>query len=226
MQHCVDRRGMSISRRRRIARMVWMVAACLMMSRTAAGAQRSLASLRVTLRAATGDSTGNAPWSASRWPGATSRGDRRLTIPQPFAAFSAGALLMRDSLVSLARAQVGRRYRLGGTSPAGGFDCSGLVRYVTAALHINLPRTADEQAGIGVRIAADTGKLRPGDLLTFGRGTRVSHIGIYVGNGRMVHASSKAGRVVETNIDKGRVSLVKPWKGVRRVLPEDAGGPK
>jgi len=52
----------------------------------------------------------------------------------PFAAFSASAMTLRDSLVALARAQVGRRYRLGGTTPERGFDCSGLVQYVMNAL--------------------------------------------------------------------------------------------
>jgi len=71
---------------------------------------------------------------------------------KPFAAFSRSAMSLRDSLVALARAQVGTKYVHGGETPDHGFDCSGLVRYIVAALHIVVPRTAAKQAfaGIGV----------------------------------------------------------------------------
>ena len=89
-------------------------------------------------------------------------------LPKPFAAFSASARSLGDSLVALARAQIGRRYRFGGTSPEHGFDCSGLVRYVLAALHVDVPRTAREQAQVGTTVPRDPAQLRPGDLVTFG----------------------------------------------------------
>jgi cell wall-associated NlpC family hydrolase len=143
-------------------------------------------------------------------------------LPRPFAAISASARSLRDSLVTLARAQIGRRYRFGGTSPEHGFDCSGLVRYVMSALHVVLPRTAKEQARTGMVVARDTAQLQPGDLVTFGSSRRISHIGIYVGNGRFVQASSKAGRVIETPLFRRLVPGVKPWRGARRVVPEDA----
>jgi cell wall-associated NlpC family hydrolase len=143
---------------------------------------------------------------------------RRRDLPRPFAAFSASARSLRDSLVALARAQIGRRYRFGGASPEHGFDCSGLVRYVMAALHIALPRTAKDQARSGAIVARDTTQLEPGDLLTFGSTRRISHIGIYVGDGHFVQASSAAGRVVETPLIRPLVRGVKPWRGVRRVL--------
>lgn len=136
------------------------------------------------------------------------------TIARPISVADV-ALDARDSLVALARLQVGRRYRLGGTSPIGGFDCSGLVRYVAAALRISLPRTAAEQARAGARVAPDTVELRPGDLLTFGHG-RISHVGIYVGEGRMIHASSRAGRVIETKVHRRWATL--PLQGARRVV--------
>lgn len=126
---------------------------------------------------------------------------------------------LRDSLVAIARAQVGTRYIRGGTSPESGFDCSGLVRYVMSALHVSLPRTAAQQARSGLAVARDTAGLRPGDLLTFGRGKRgVSHIGIYIGGGRYVHASSGSGRVIESTIDRPQSPLIRAWKGVRRVV--------
>lgn len=135
----------------------------------------------------------------------------------PFAAFSASAQRLRDSLVTIARAQVGRRYRTGGTTPDQGFDCSGLVRYVLAALAVDVPRTSAQQARQGLAISRDTAALRPGDLLTFGSSRRISHIGIYVGDGRFVHASSVAGRVIESPLNR-QARRVKPWQGARRVI--------
>ena len=139
---------------------------------------------------------------------------------KPFAAFSATAMSLRDSIVAVARAQIGTPYQLGGTTPGRGFDCSGLVRYVLSAIKLALPRTAAQQAVVGADVPKDTTRLRPGDLLTFGRGDRVTHIGIYVGNGRYVHASTKAGRVIETSLERTRSPLVRSWRGGRRVLAD------
>lgn len=125
-----------------------------------------------------------------------------------------------DSVVALARAQLGRRYRRGAESPSIGFDCSGLVQYVMRALDVAVPRTARDQARVGVELARDTAQLRPGDLLTFGRAKKVSHIGIYVGNGRFVHASTGAGRVVERQLLRTPAKGIKPWIGVRRLIAD------
>ncbi len=132
---------------------------------------------------------------------------------------SASVHSLRDSLVAVARAQVGTRYIRGGTSPERGFDCSGLVRYVMAALKVDMPRTARLQATAGFAVGRDPSLLRPGDLLTFGTGALgASHVGIYVGNGRYIHASSGAGRVIESDIGRTSSSLVRAWRGVRRVV--------
>lgn len=139
---------------------------------------------------------------------------------RPLQEMSASAELLRDSLVAVARAQVGSRYVRGGQSPRRGFDCSGLVKYVLAAFHLDAPRTARLQATLGDSVVRDTSQLLPGDLLTFGRPRgRISHIAIYVGDGRMVHASVKAGRVIETAIARGP-DRRKPWRGVRRVFAD------
>ena len=148
--------------------------------------------------------------------------DAPVRDPRPFAALSNTAMSMRDSVVRLARAQIGTRYRFGGTTPKGGFDCSGLVRYVLGALKVALPRTAAQQATVGADVPKDTTSLRPGDLLTFGRGDSVTHIGIYVGDGRYVHASPKAGRVIETSLTRTTSPLVKIWRGGRRLLADAA----
>ena len=135
-----------------------------------------------------------------------------------FGIFGVSATTVRDSLVTLARQQLGRRYVFGGSTPDKGFDCSGLIRYVLAKLDISVPRTAAQQEGVGATVAKDTAVLRPGDLVTFGRGNRASHIGIYVGDGRFIHASSKAGRVVESQLIRPPARLIKPWRGARRIL--------
>ena len=142
-----------------------------------------------------------------------------LASEKPLSAFSISALSLRDSIVALARAQIGRKYRHGGESPRYGFDCSGLVHYVMAALKIDLPRTARDQAKAGLGLEKDPTALKPGDLLTFGY-KGVSHIGIYVGDGHFVQASSVAGRVIESPLDRPIVRRVKPWRGVRRVLTD------
>ena len=143
----------------------------------------------------------------------------RAALAKPLAAYSASAQTLRDSLVSMARAQVGRRYRTGGQTPERGFDCSGLVRYVMSAIRVSLPRTARQQAFSGLAIARDTNRLRPGDLLTFGRSERgASHVGIYIGNGRYVHASPRAGKVIESDISRTASPLVRAWRGVRRLV--------
>jgi cell wall-associated NlpC family hydrolase len=147
---------------------------------------------------------------------------RKLALSQetrPFSTLSVSALTMRDSIVSLARAQVGKRYRLGGTSPDHGFDCSGLVQYILDAFHVDVPRTSLEQSHTGIALSRDPTKLRPGDLLLFGRpADGISHVGIYVGNGHFVHASSAAGRVIESPLSRRPSTSIKAFKSARRVL--------
>ena len=142
---------------------------------------------------------------------------------KPFESFSNSARTLRDSIVQMARAQVGTRYITGGESPDRGFDCSGLVQYVLAGLNLQLPRTARQQASVGLAIKRDTSRLLPGDLLTFAKGkkAKISHIGIYVGDGKYVHASSVAGKVIESSIDRPFSPLIKMWRGARRVLTLD-----
>ena len=150
--------------------------------------------------------------------------------PRPFAQFTGSATTMRDSIVALARAQIGRRYVFGGTSPERGFDCSGLVKYVLGLLDISVPRTARQQARLGEAVVRDTSDLEPGDILTFGRSRRgASHVAIYVGDVRYIHASVTAGRVIETSLDRPGSPLVRAWRGVRRLFisapPADSSAP-
>ena len=85
---------------------------------------------------------------------------------------------------------VGTPYRYGGNTPDGGFDCSGLIGYVYKnSAGVAPPRAVAQLAGFGQRV--DAGQLRTGDLVVFG----TSHAGIYVGEGRFVHAPSTGGTV-------------------------------
>jgi cell wall-associated NlpC family hydrolase len=148
----------------------------------------------------------------------------RAQSAKPFAALSNSAEALRDSVVAMAKAQIGTRYRRGGEAPDKGFDCSGLVRYVLSALNIGLPRTARQQATVGLALARDTSQLLPGDLLTFGKSKKgVSHIAIYIGDGKYIHASTSAHKVVESTMNP-RSSLIKIWRGARRVLSLDDSG--
>ncbi len=125
---------------------------------------------------------------------------------------------LRDSIVSVARSQIGTPYRLGAESPGKAFDCSGLVRYVLAALQLRLPRTANEQSLVGQRVARDTSVLRPGDIISFGRGKRVSHIGIYAGDGRVIHASTSKRQVIESSMASENSWFQRRWMGARSLL--------
>ncbi len=141
-----------------------------------------------------------------------------VAAPKPFQRLSNSIHELRDSIVALSRAQLGVRYKSGAASPSNGFDCSGLVKYVMAQFGAELPRTSREQALVGKKIARDIASLKPGDLLTFGRGRRISHIGIYIGDGRFVHAPTPGSRVRVESLANTKASW---WKGARRVFAFD-----
>ena len=142
-----------------------------------------------------------------------------VAAPKPFQKLSESMLTLRDSIVAMSRAQLGVKYKRGASSPSKGFDCSGLVKYVMAQFGANLPRTSREQALVGTRIERDIAALKPGDLLTFGRGTRISHIGIYIGDGRYVHAPTPGARVKVASLSDARSGW---WKGARRIFTFDS----
>jgi len=90
---------------------------------------------------------------------------------------------------------LGTRYRFGGSSKSGGIDCSGFVQKVFRELEVSLPRTAREQFEVGNTVAQ--GDLQKGDLIFFSTyASYASHVGIYLGNNRMIHASSRDRQVV------------------------------
>jgi cell wall-associated NlpC family hydrolase len=93
-----------------------------------------------------------------------------------------------EAIVRRAHRYLGIPYLWGGTS-AKGFDCSGLVKRVYLEEGIALPRDSDSQASIGKKITtAALGRAEPGDLLFFGEQRAISHVAIYIGNKRFIHA--------------------------------------
>jgi cell wall-associated NlpC family hydrolase len=93
---------------------------------------------------------------------------------------------------------------------------------VFAKFGIELPHRAAELAKLGDAVTKDTSEMQPGDLLVFGKtGKRISHVGIYIGDGKMIHASSSSKAVVETSVNKYRPPGGLQWRGVRRVIALD-----
>lgn len=95
-----------------------------------------------------------------------------------------------DDMAMTALTLMGTPYKFGGTSPEGGFDCSGLVQYIYRDIStVTLPRTAAEMANLAGRDVT-TRELVVGDLLFFrlGNASRINHVGVYIGEDRFVHA--------------------------------------
>lgn len=131
-----------------------------------------------------------------------------------------GARIMR-----LAEPYVGAPYRLGGDT-ASGIDCSGLTKAVFARCGVDLPRQSRLQAGLGTPVSAT--ELAPGDLLFFATDPRVgiSHVGIYLGSGRMLHSSPRRGGV---GVDRLTGTDYERWfvaaRRLARAEPTLAAGP-
>ena len=106
-----------------------------------------------------------------------------------------GRSYLRNELVGTAKKFIGVPYRWGGSSRREGFDCSGLTMVVYQLNGLNLPRSSKEQYRVGRPIRRS--QLAQGDLVFFATsgGRRVSHVGIYVGNGKFIHAPSRGKRI-------------------------------
>ena len=124
-------------------------------------------------------------------------------------------LSLGQQIADFAASFAGHRYVWGGTSPSG-FDCSGLVTYVMRQYGISVTRTASGQfRDNGVSVSKS--ELIPGDLVFFSRnGHSVTHVGIFIGNGRFVHASGTRVGVIISDINSSYYTRV--WFGAKRVI--------
>ena len=131
-------------------------------------------------------------------------------VPPPDSVAANGVLIRAIGLV-------GTPYRYGGNDPEGGFDCSGLVQFVFGdTVGIRLPRSTRDLVAMDVP-RVDREHLQPGDLVFFNpEGGGASHIGIYVGEGRFVHAPSSGGTVRLDQLDSQYWRSA--WAGGRRIL--------
>jgi cell wall-associated NlpC family hydrolase len=170
-----------------------------------------------------------APKPEAKVPGAPSRGPRSgddalppLTTSLPATPrITTSAARLADSVIATATEVMGRPYEYGGTGyDGGGFDCSGLIQYAYGRHGIALPRRSAEQAREGAAVAKSYEALRPGDLLTFSnRGGPVTHVGLYIGEGKFIHSATRGVQVSVLSGDDpyGRWWYVR-WVGVRRIV--------
>lgn len=109
----------------------------------------------------------------------------------PSLATVSGPARVAANAVETALAVRGTPYRWGG-SDTNGFDCSGLIQYAYGNAGLQLPRRSVEQAASGRSVGTDVARLAPGDILVFGRepGGPVTHVGLYVGDGRFIHSAT------------------------------------
>ncbi|AAQ60634.1 conserved hypothetical protein [Chromobacterium violaceum ATCC 12472] len=118
-------------------------------------------------------------------------------------------------LLLQAMSLLGVAYRFGGNTPDDGLDCSGFIRYVfQKSLRVNLPRTAAEMARVGKSVGR--GELMPGDLVFFNtRGFNYSHVGIYMGNNKFIHAPRTGKNIEVSNLSQSYWTA--RYNGARRV---------
>ncbi|HEU4648614.1 MAG TPA: C40 family peptidase [Gemmatimonadales bacterium] len=161
----------------------------------------------------------SAPTSAAAGEPAASGAPGRASDAVPLASISAPVSL-GDSVVATAATMMGTAYRLGGTG-ADGFDCSGLIQYAYEHHGIQLPRTSTEQARQGDEVPRKLDELRPGDILTFSsRGGPVTHVGLYVGEGRFIHSASRGVQLsLLSDSDPYGRWWWRRWVGARRIVP-------
>lgn len=99
-------------------------------------------------------------------------------------------LSTREQLVNYALQFVGGRYKFGGSDPHTGVDCSGFTKYVMQhGAGVSLNRSSTSQSKQGTAISAD--QMQPGDLIFYGSGRGINHVAMYIGDGKVVHASTE-----------------------------------
>ncbi|MFB5269131.1 C40 family peptidase [Paenibacillus enshidis] len=128
-------------------------------------------------------------------------------------SFGAGSVYADSKMDQVIQDAKGTSYRAGGTTLSG-FDCSGFTSYVFDQLGLDLPRQSSTQFEAGTAVSRD--EMRPGDLVFFNtNGRGVSHVGIYVGDGRFAHSSSSRGVTVSS---LGESYYADRYLGAKRVM--------
>lgn len=130
------------------------------------------------------------------------------------------AARLTATVVETALGAMGSPYSWGG-SDANGFDCSGLIQYAYGQVGIVLPRTSRDQMRMGRVADRDAATLRPGDILGFSSGgtSQISHVGLYVGDGRFIHSSSTGVKLSSLTATDGDSRWWRDrWVGVRRIV--------
>lgn len=105
-----------------------------------------------------------------------------------------------ERMMRTASSQIGTPYRSGGCNPNTGFDCSGFTTWVFNRYGIHLPRSSREQYHIGKQVAKN--KLRKGDLVFFRSRRGISHVGIYLENGKFIHSASHGKTVTISHLEE------------------------
>lgn len=105
---------------------------------------------------------------------------------------------VRQNVVNYALSFLGGPYRYGGNDPRTGVDCSGFTRYVLGnAAGVQMLRSSGSQATQGIPVSAD--QMRPGDLLFYGGSGGINHVALYIGSGKIVHASTYETGIIISN---------------------------
>ncbi|MFW5697150.1 MAG: NlpC/P60 family protein [Fimbriimonadaceae bacterium] len=151
----------------------------------------------------------------SQQPPVSNASTRVARIPEPSKNVKLPSNVYAGSLVATAMREMGVRYKWGGNSRSSGYDCSGFVKYVFKRHGVNLPRTSRTQATVGVAVPRN--QLAVGDMVFFtnSRGSRIGHVGIYIGDNRFIHASSGGGKVEIDSL--GQSYYATRYAGARRV---------
>ncbi|MGN1098240.1 MAG: C40 family peptidase [Clostridia bacterium] len=115
-----------------------------------------------------------------------------------------------QNIVNYAKTLLGKPYVYGASGP-NAFDCSGFTSYVFAANGISLPRSSRDQSNVGTTVSRSD--LRPGDLVFFATGSSgaVSHVGIYIGDGNIIHAATGQGKISINNLSQSYYSSRYKW---------------
>ena len=138
------------------------------------------------------------------------------SLPKSFASTVSSAVVDKtETLINNAMQLIGVRYRWGGNTPQSGLDCSGFVRYVfNDTFGFLLPRKSSQMSKVGLQIGKE--ELQPGDLVFFNTMRHAfSHVGIYVGDNKFIHAPSR-GKSIRVD-DMTKVYWEKRYNGARRL---------